>query len=74
MNRKSNVHPPYNKFKGWLREHNITYADVGKVIGRDEVTVCSKINGQSDFLLNEIKILKKKYHLDSDIFFENPVA
>lgn len=74
MTRDQRVHPPYNKFKGWLRENNITYAEVGEVIGRDEVTVCSKINGQSDFLLNEIKMLKKKYRLNSDIFFENPVA
>lgn len=68
------VHSPYNHFKGWLRSNDLTYKDVGDLLGVSVATVSSKINGKSDFLLSEIKVLRKKYHLDFDIFFTENVA
>ncbi len=68
------IHAPYNRFKGWLRENQITYLELSKLLGLNISTVSSKINGQSDFSLSEIQVLKVKYNLDSNIFFTNDVA
>lgn len=68
------LHAPYFKFKGWLRENGLTYADLAFDLGLSEATISLKINGQSDFYLSEIRLIKKKYHLESDIFFTNDVA
>ena len=69
-----NIHKAYNNFKGWLRSNGLTYKDVGTLLGLSVATVSAKINGQSDFLLSEIQILRKHYNLDSDIFFTSDVA
>ena len=53
------IHKPYDKFKGWLRENNLTYKDVANVLNISVATVSAKINGNSDFLLAEIQHLKK---------------
>ncbi len=71
---KKSIHEPYSRFKGWLREHNLTYSDIALFLGLNEATVSLKINGQSDFLLSEIQALKNKYNLNSDIFFTEDVA
>lgn len=68
------IHQPYAKFKGWLRENGLTYADLALLLGINEATVSLKINGQSDFYLSEIKIIMKHYHLESNIFFVENVA
>ena len=75
MERYSNkIHKPYAKFKGWLRENGLTYGDIAEYLGLDKSTVSLKVNGQSDFFLNEIQALKSKYNLSSDIFFTDSVA
>ena len=68
------VHNPYLKFKGWLRSNNLTYQDIAVLLGLSVTTVSAKINGQSDFFLSEIQLIKKHYHLENDIFFTNEVA
>ncbi len=71
---KNLMHAPYSKFKGWLRENGLTYSDLANLLGLNESTVSFKINGQSDFYLSEIRVIKQKYHLTSDIFFADAVA
>ncbi len=71
---KKVIHNPYSKFKGWLRENDLTYKDVAEFLGLSVVTVTAKINGQSDFLLSEIGALQKCYNIDSSIFFNDDVA
>ena len=68
------IHNPYDNFKRWLGGNGLTYKDVSELLGLSIATVSSKINGQSDFLLSEIQLLKKHYNLDSEIFFTNIVA
>lgn len=68
------IHKPYAKFKGWLRENGLVYKDIADLIGVSVVTVSAKVNGQSDFLLSEIKIIKRKYNLTDAIFFADDVA
>ena len=68
------IHKPYKKFKGWLKSNELTYKEISEVLGISVATVSAKINGQSDFLLSEIQIIKRKYHLEDEIFFDNNVA
>lgn len=68
------IHSPYAKFKGWLRSNNLTYKDISRLLGLSVATVSAKINGKSDFLLSEIRAIKKEYKLDDEIFFTNDVA
>ena len=68
------IHKPYKKFKGWLRENGLIYKDIADLSGVSVVTVSAKINGQSDFLLSETKIIKRTYNLIEDIFFDDGVA
>lgn len=68
------IHKPYTKFKGWLRSNDLTYNDVAELLGLSIATVSAKINGQSDFLLSEIRMIRKEYNLESDIFFAEDVA
>lgn len=70
----SKIHKPYAKFKGWLRENGLTYKDIAELLGLSVATVSAKINGDSDFLLSEIQIIKKKYCLKDTIFFTDDVA
>ncbi len=63
------IHKPYASFKGWLRANGLTYSDVATLLGLSVATVSAKINGQSDFLLSEIQLIREKYNLASDIFF-----
>lgn len=71
---KKMIHKPYARFKGWIRENGLTYADIAKFLGLNESTVSLKINGSSDFLLSEIQALKSRFNLDSNIFFTDDVA
>ena len=68
------IHEPYSKFKGWLRSNELTYKDIAELLGVSTTTISSKINGNSDFLLSEIQAIKKHFHLDDEIFFNNHVA
>ena len=68
------IHSPYMKFKGWLRENELTYSDLGNLLSINVATVSAKINGASDFTLSEIRLIRKKYALSSDIFFTDDVA
>ncbi len=75
MKRSKNVvHAPYNRFKTWLKDNGLTYQDIGKLLGRSEIAISYKINGQSDFLLSEVQVLKTTYGLNNNIFFIDEVA
>lgn len=70
----SKIHEPYDKFKGWLRENKLVYQDIANLLGISVPTVSAKINGDSDFLLSEVKMIKKHYKAEEDIFFVGDVA
>ena len=72
--KKNKIHAPYNKFKIWLKDNKIRYAMIAELLGITETSVMYKINGQSDFLLSEVQIIKSTYHLTDDIFSTEKVA
>ena len=74
LKKKRTIHKPYNKFKVWLKDNNVTYTVLGDLLGITATSVMYKINGQSDFLLSEIQIIKAEYQLKDEIFSTENVA
>ena len=74
MKKKRIIHKPYNKFIVWLKDNNVTYTVLAELLGITATSVMYKINGQSDFLLSEIQMIKSKYHLTDEIFSTENVA
>lgn len=68
MAERKAIHAPYDKFKGFLREKRLTYCDIANLLGLSVGTVSQKVNGNSDFYLNEMKIIKEAYNPEDDIF------
>lgn len=66
---RGKVHEPYNKFKGFLREKELTYSDVGKTLNISATAVLNKINGVSDFYVGEVKTLQSEYRMDLSVLF-----
>lgn len=66
--KKERIHEPYNNFKGFIRANGLTYKDIASTLGITISTVSMKINGYSDFYLNEIALLKNKYGAPDNIF------
>lgn len=66
---KKQIHEPYNKLKGFLREKELTYLDIGNTLNISITAVANKINGISDFYVEEVKILQDKYGVELSIFF-----
>lgn len=62
------IHKPYSKLKGALKEREITYGDIAKVLSVSETSISNKINGQSDFSLCEVICLKEYLNAGNDIF------
>ncbi len=67
---KRNIHKPYNGLKGALRERNLTYANIAKLLDISETTVGYKINGKSDFYISEVEKILNAYNLKLDIFLK----
>ena len=70
LKKKRTIHKPYNKFKVWLKDNTV----LGDLLGITATSVMYKINGQSDFLLSEIQIIKAEYQLKDEIFSTENVA
>lgn len=68
------VHEPYHKLKNWLRENRVPYREIADLLGLRIPTVAAKINGDSDFYLSEVQIIRRKYGLSSDYFCTDVVA
>ena len=71
---KRKMHMPYNRFKVWLKDNGLTYSAISDLLGITTTSVMLKINGQSDFLLSEVQLIKTTYNIGDDIFFAKDVA
>ncbi len=62
-----------NKFKASVIEVGLTICDIAKFLSINPATLYRKMNGTSDFTLNEIQMIKSKLSLDmekvKEIFF-----
>lgn len=61
-------HKPYLKFKGYLREKQLTYSDLAELLAVRTSTISQKINGQSDFYLSEVCVICNKFGIDCSFF------
>ena len=68
LKSRKSIHPPYQKLKGFMREHNITLNDIARLLGCTTSTISLKINGKSDFYLNEANKIIDTYGANNDIF------
>ena len=55
-----------DKLKGKLRECKFTYANVAEILQVSVTTVSSKMNGDTKFYAEEIRILSKALNLNND--------
>lgn len=68
MNDNNLKHARYDKLRGKLKELNINYEDLAKVLGISTTQVGRKINGYSDFYLNEVRKISNTYGIEVSIF------
>lgn len=72
--KNKKIHPPYNRFKIWLKDNNLTYSAIAELLGITSTSVMNKVNGKSDFLLSETQLIESEYHISNDIFSTENVA
>lgn len=68
MNNINLKHARYDKLRGKLKELNIKYEDLAKILGISTTQVGRKINGYSDFYLNEAVTISNIYGIEVSIF------
>lgn len=61
---------PYITLKAYLHSRKISYRKAAPVLGMSLGTFCSKINGQSDFTIQDIKKLASEFDFDPGIIFD----
>lgn len=59
------------KLKGLMAEHGDRQEDIAKLLNINISTVNFKLQGKSDFKVNELKTLADHYKVDVNIFFTN---
>lgn len=59
----------YTKFKAWLRENHVKVTDLAELLNLQISTVSKKLNGYSDFTVEEIRTICLKYNISADEFF-----
>lgn len=59
-----------SKLKGLLREKNITYKKIASLIGINYTTFSDKINGYSDFTLNEVNNIIQQLQIGKDEIYD----
>jgi len=62
-------HKPYTEFKCFLASRNISYDDLGRLLGVTAATIRMKIEGESDFYLSEQEKICAIFALHPNIFF-----
>lgn len=70
---KTKRHTLYNELKGELYKRNITYAIAAKALNITTNAFNNKINGPSDFTVNEAIRLCRTFGMDPIIIFNSDV-
>lgn len=58
------------KVKGWLTEHNIKQTEIAELLKLDVSTVNLKVNGKSDWTVQQVKAMCEKYGMEPQIFLQ----
>ena len=61
-------HTPYRRLKTELKQRGITYQQLARQLGISASAVWKKINGLSDFYLNETLRMEEAYDIAVDVF------
>ena len=62
------VMPVFKKFKGYLKENNLTYKDVAKLIKSSATSVSRKVSGQTQWNWTELVLIKNNVIKDEELF------
>lgn len=64
------IRKPYHKFKGWMKENQISQQELADLLHINRSKVNTRLNGRgADFSLNEIRKIKAEYNINTDDFF-----
>ena len=58
-------------FKAWLARNNVTQGEIARYLGISRNEVGNKVHGRSNFTIPQIRKLKERYDIDTDIFLAN---
>lgn len=61
-------HTPYRRLKTELKQRGITYQQLAQQLGISASSVWKKINGLSDFYLDETLRMEEAYDIAVDVF------
>ncbi len=64
----------HTTLKRMLKYRGLTYKDLGDAVGCSEATIRMKINGYSDFFVEELCTICKRFDLPTEIFFADFVS
>lgn len=59
----------YTKFKAWMKENGVKNSDIAKLLDITEATASKKLNGTSDFTVEEIRTICTHYSISADTYF-----
>ena len=59
----------YLKLKGWMTENKVKQKDLAELLGKNVPTVNRKLNGKSNFDVDEIRLICETYGLSADVYF-----
>ena len=62
------VMPVFKKFKGYLKENNLTYKDVAKLIKSSATSVSRKVSGKTQWNWSELVLIKNNVIKDEELF------
>lgn len=73
-NKRMKIHPPYDAFMGYLKEHHIPLKELSCLLGGLTIpTISQKNHGWSDYSMTEIAIICDQYKISSEIFRANKI-
>lgn len=62
------VMPVFKKFKGYLKENNLIYKDVAKLIKSSATSVSRKVSGKTQWNWSELVLIKNNVIKDEELF------
>lgn len=73
--KRKKVHPPYDKFMGFLKENHIKLKEISDVLGGMSVqTISMKNHGWAEYSMTEIDKICSHFGISSEIFRAKKVS
>lgn len=63
--------PPYTKFKAWMVENDVKQRDLAKILNLSISAISDRLNGKTDFTMEQVREICNYYKISSDVYFVN---